>query len=159
MSKGYALTRNDTKEFARRVRKNLDFIVSKRREGDNVHEVTQLTTALLGLVVFPWEASALKHIEALSLADLEQQGWPHWNILQDRNGETTTLGKLTYHLRNAAAHRRVGFSSDEPDMKDVEIIFADALPKKPVDWRASIRASDLKDFCDLFAQQLEHLVE
>jgi hypothetical protein len=123
-----------------------------------VHEVTQLTTSLLGLIVFPWERQALGKMEGWRLSDLEAQGWPSWTILKDRNGETITLGKLTYHLRNTASYRRLKFSSDGPDPKDVEIEFEDALQGKSVDWHARIRASDLKDCCDRFSQSLENLV-
>jgi HEPN pEK499 p136 len=158
MAEAYELQRNTTEGFARRVRKNLDFIITERRKGADVHEVTQLTTSLLGLIVFPWESHALGTMDAWPLSELETQGWPSWTILKDRNAETTTLGKLTYHLRNAASHRRLRFSSDGPDPKDVEIEFEDALPGKPVDWHARIRASDLKDFCDRFSNSLENLV-
>ena len=87
-----------------------------------------------------------------------RQGWPAWKIVKDRNGETTTLGRLIYHLRNAASHRRLKFSSDEPNSEKVDIEFEDALPGKPVDWQATIRASDLRAFCNRFSQSLENLV-
>jgi HEPN family protein len=153
-----SFSRNTTEGFARRVRTNLNFVVAARHSGSDVHEVTQLTTSLLGLIVFPWEARALKELEAQSLEQLAVEGWPRWNILLDRDGETTTLGKLTWHLRNAAAHRRLRFSSDAREMDAVEIEFEDARPNRPVDWRAKIRASDLKLFCDRFSQALEDLV-
>lgn len=158
MSSRYELQRNTTEGFAKRVRNNLEFIVRKRSEGEDVHEVTQLTISLLGLIVFPWESRALGKMESWSLSDLERQGWPAWTIVKDRNGETTTLGELTYHLRNAASHRRLKFSSDGSEPGDVEIEFEDALPYKPMDWQARIRASDLKAFCDKFSQSLEDLV-
>lgn len=154
----YAMTRNSTEEFSRRVRKNLDFIIVQRRLGSDVHEVTQLTVSLLGLIVFPWEAYTLQRLEDQSLEDLQNDGWPKWDIVLDRNGETTTLGKLTYHLRNAAAHRRITFSSDDSDMNNVTIEFKDALPKQPVDWVVRIQASDLKSFCDCFSRLLEAMV-
>ncbi len=159
MHEEYAFSRSTTEGFAARVRKNLDFIINKRSENDDVHEVTQLVTSLLGLIVFPWEGGALKHLEGLSLGKLEQQGWPHWDILLDEKGDTTTLGKLTWHLRNAASHRRLRFSSDDPDMSKVEIQFEDApLPHAPPNWRAKINAAELKEFCDRFTTKLEDLV-
>ena len=51
MSDAYSLSRNTTEGFAQRVRKNLDFIVKKRNEGEDVHEVTQLVTSLLGIII------------------------------------------------------------------------------------------------------------
>jgi CspA family cold shock protein len=154
----YAMTRNATEEFSRRVRKNLDFIISQRSAGADVHEVTQLTISLLGLIIFPWESSALHTLEDSLLEDLENEGWPRWEIVRDRNGETTSLGKLTYHLRNAAAHRRIRFSSDDPYLRHVIIEFEDAKPNQPVDWLARIPASDLKDFCDRFSSRIEGMV-
>jgi len=158
MADSYPMTRNSTEEFSRRVRKNLDFIIEQRRGGSDVHEVTQLTISLLGLIIFPWEAYALQTLEGRSLEDLQNDGWPRWDIVRDRNGETTSLGKLTYHLRNAAAHRRIRFSGDDRDMHRVTIKFEDAKPNQPVDWQPRIQASDLKDFCDRFSNMLEAIV-
>ena len=158
MDTEYSFGRNTTEGFARRVRKNLDFILESRRSGADVHDVTQLTTSLLGLIVFPWEAHALQHLESRSLEALDREGWPQWNIVLERVGEPRTLGTLTKHLRNAAAHRRIRFSSDARNMHEVEIELEDARPGRPVDWRAKIRASDLKVFCDRFSHALEELV-
>jgi hypothetical protein len=156
-SKG--LNRNATKEFAHRVRKNLDFVMKSRSEGEDVHEVTQLIISLLGLIVFPWEDGALRSIEGLTLTKLEQDGWPHWNITLDKKGDTHTLGKLIWHIRNAASHRRITFSSDDPEMSKVEIQFEDVPGKNaPVNWSAKINSEDLKLFCDLFTKRLEELV-
>jgi len=156
MQENFAFSRNTTVGFARRVRKNLDFIVKKRSEGHDVHEVTQLAISLLGIIVFPWEAGALGHVDSLSLSNLEQEGWPRWNILLDAKGDTNTLGKLTRHLRNAASHRRITFSSDDPEMAKVEIQFEDApRDEETASWRATINSADLKAFCDRFTKDLE----
>lgn len=159
MPEKYSLSRNITEEFARRVRKNLDFIIKKRNEGEDVHEVTQLVTSLLGIIVFPWQAGALKHLESLRLSDLEIQGWPRWEILLDEKRDTKTLYNLIRHLRNAASHRRLRFLSDDPEMHKVEIEFEDAPnDNAPPNWRAKINAADLKVFCDRFTERLEDLV-
>lgn len=158
MPENYSLSRNTTEGFARRVRKNLDFIIEKRRESEDVHEVTQLAISLLGLIVFPWEAHALQHLENLSLVELESEGWPRWEILLDEKGDTKTLGKLTWHLRNAASHRRLKFSSDDRDMHLVEVEFEDSANAKSPNWRAKINAANLKMFCDCFTKRLEELV-
>ena len=159
MLKKYSLNRGTTEVFARRVRKNVDFIIEKRAEGEDVHEVTQLVISLLGLIVFPWEDEALKRLESLSLSKLEEEGWPRWSILLDEKGDTTTLSKLIWHLRNAASHRRLKFSSDHREMDKVEIEFEDApTAKSPINWRAKINAADLKEFCYHFTERLEELV-
>jgi hypothetical protein len=159
MTENYSFSRNLTEGFAQRVRKNLDFIIKERGEGKDVYEITQLVTSLLGIIVFPSEAVALDYLEGLRLSDLEANGWPRWNILLDEKGDTRTLGTLIYHLRNAASHRRLSFSSDHREMRKVEIEFEDA-PKKhaPINWCAKINAGDLKLFCDLFTKRLEDLV-
>jgi hypothetical protein len=154
-----SLSRSSTEGFAKRVRKNLDFVIRRRQEGDDVHEVTQLVVSLLGLIVFPWEANALKNLESLKLLDLQRDGWPPWEILLDEIGDTSTLGKLTWHLRNAASHRRIGFSSDDPDLSSVTITFEDApASRAPANWRASISGEGLKGFCDRLGERLEELV-
>jgi hypothetical protein len=49
------IDRNTISGFARRVRKNLDFMISARAADADIHIVTHLTCSLLGLVVFPYE--------------------------------------------------------------------------------------------------------
>jgi hypothetical protein len=50
-------TRNDTLEFCRRTRRNLEFIENAPQNDPTapVHAVTQLALSLLGIVVFPYE--------------------------------------------------------------------------------------------------------
>jgi hypothetical protein len=159
MSENYSLSRNLTKGFAQRVRKNLDFIIKKHNEGEDVHIVSQLVTSLLGIIVFPWEAGALHRLEHIPLSELEENGWPKWNILLDEKGDTLTLGKLIRHLRNAASHRRLRFLSEDRELQKVDIEFEDAINKSlSPNWRARINAADLKLFCDRFTEKLEELV-
>jgi hypothetical protein len=156
-----SLNRNQTYDFAQRVRKNLEYIVKKRSEGEDVHEVTQLTISLLGLIVFPWEKHALNAIENKSLLELEKKGWPKWKIimLDEKKEEPRTLKDLIYHLRNASAHRRLYFSSDAPDMGNVDLAFEDAMDKKSKPYiRIEINASNLKKFCYLFIELIEEYV-
>ncbi|MGH9879275.1 MAG: HEPN family nuclease [Nitrososphaerales archaeon] len=134
-------------------------MIKNRNERNDVHEVTQLVLSLLGLIVFPWEALALKSLESLCLSELEEDGWPRWNILLDEKGDTNTLGKLSWHLRNAISHRRLRFFSEDQEMDKVEIEFEDAPQKAPINWRATINAKDLKSFCDRFTKRLEELVD
>lgn len=93
------------------------------------------------------------------MKDLEDEGWPVWQIELDEKGDNTSLGKLMWHLRNASAHRRLNFSGDDRYLSDVEIIFEDAPAKNaPINWRARISGSDLRLFCELFTSRLEDLV-
>jgi hypothetical protein len=158
MNEQYSLSRNLNKGFAQRVRKNLDFIIEKHNEGEDVHAVSQLVTSLLGIIVFPWEAGALSRLENIRLSDLEEKGWPRWHILLDEKGDTETLGKLVNHLRNATSHRRLRFLSDDRDLHKVEIVFEDTFKKsRPPNWRTKINAYDLKVFCDQITKKLEDL--
>ena len=88
------------------------------RDGNyDFHLVTHLMNSLLGLAVVP----RVKHVEdefwRASLQDLVARGWPEWNIPLDKPGKgrsnTKTLGRLTTHLRNAAAQSPVRHSGSQ----------------------------------------------
>ncbi|RMH35777.1 MAG: hypothetical protein D6690_08185 [Nitrospirae bacterium] len=156
MSGEFPVECNTTKGFAERVPKNLQFIIDQRREGADVHEVTQLVMSLLGLIVFPYEVGALQKIKNKDLGKLTNQGWPQWENLQDERNDTKTLGDLTRHLRNAVSHRRLQFSSDDRALNEVEIEFWDGPSKNKTNWRAKIKGDNLKKFCDKFAEALHN---
>ena len=147
--------RDDARDFARRTLKNLAYIQQARQQGVKVHLVTQLANSLLGLIVFPCaDRTVIEPVEIRPLDELARDGWPLWSIQQDddEKEETTTLGRLIYHLRNAIAHRRVAFSSDSPNLRDVTLHVHDAKSANaPVYWRASINAEDLLSFCERLA--------
>jgi hypothetical protein len=145
--------RNDSLEFARRTRRNLEAIEAARRNNVDVYPVTQLTLSLLGLVVFPWARQFDESVKSLSLQALFREGWPEWNFMK---GTSATLSDLMFHLRNAVAHRRVHFSSDSPDPKHVTIQFSDAKPKHAdTYWTAEISAEDLRLFCVKFIELVD----
>src|SRR5580698_4097693 len=68
--------RNQISGFAAKTRKNLDFIISSRANGADVHEVTQLMLSLLGLIVFPKEKGLDQRVESAKINTLAEQGWP-----------------------------------------------------------------------------------
>jgi hypothetical protein len=73
-----ALTaRNQISGFAAKTRKNVDFIISSRANGADVHEVTQLMLSLLGLIVFPKEKGLDERVESAKINTLAEQGWPY----------------------------------------------------------------------------------
>ncbi|MGY8666180.1 HEPN family nuclease [Bradyrhizobium sp. UFLA05-109] len=151
-------TRNEAEEFARRSRKNLIYVVEGQKHGAAVHVVTQLTTSLLGLVVYPYEKGFAELVQKLSLAELEAQGWPHWDISLGAE-HCQTLGQLGNRLRNAIAHRRVTFSTDSPAIEEVELEFEDQRPGAVAPhWRAAISAIGMLEFCTLFTQLIENVV-
>jgi hypothetical protein len=92
-------------------------------------------------------------LKQLDYQQLVVQGWPTWNMSL---GHVDTLGQLVRHVRNAIAHRRISFSSDDLDSTSVEIEFHDAPDEKaPAHWRATIRADHLREFCLKFAALVE----
>jgi len=149
--------RNDTLEFARRTRRNLNFIEEQAATGANVHIVTQLAISLVGLVVFPKEKLLLTSTRKKTIASMNEDGWPTWNITKDEAKlPTVTLYDIVYHLRNALAHGRLQFSSDSPRLDDVTIVAEDKLPgHSEINWAAEISAQNLRLFCYRFIDFIE----
>jgi hypothetical protein len=149
-------SRNETEGFAKRTRRNLDFILAAHRQHEDVHVVTQVVLSLLGLVVFPFERIIKSSNYRWFLADLEAQGWPHWTYL-DGSEPPTDLATLMTHLRHATAHSNVSFSSDSRYLAEVTITFMNRLPKRlgGGTWSACIRGDDLLVFCQRYLEFLE----
>ena len=146
------VSRNDAIEIARRTEKNLHFIKSEFDRGgedSSVHVVTQLVNSLLGLVILPREQYLELRHESAKLGQLTSEGWPEWNITK---GKANTLAQLARHVRNAAAHGRIAFSSDSRFLHEVLITVEDSADEgKTINWRAEIRGDHLYEFCTRFA--------
>ena len=121
MMKRLANDRNGTEIFARRTRKNLEFIATSAMNGEDVHPVTQAILALLGIVVFPWETSAFDLVKKRKLPALSAGGWPKWNMSGVKR--VIELGDLIEVLRHSIAHGNIEFSSDSKSPVDVTISF------------------------------------
>lgn len=136
--------------------KNLDRIEEARTAGEDVHVVTQRVVSLLGVVVFPWAQGVEEDIRTRRLEALGFQGWPRWDIFL---GKSETLGELLWHLRNSVAHRRLRFSSDSQDSREVSIEFQDARSEdaKP-NWGARISADDLELFLRRFIRLVDDVI-
>lgn len=149
--------RNDALVFAKRTLANLDHVLEAAREKGAVHPVTQLANSLLGLVIFPYEKVLVERIQEKQLSTL--RGWPTWDIKldeRDTSKKTRTLGMLLWHLRNAAAHGRLTFSSDSGDRRQVRLIVEDKPSSSTlVNWRAEISAADLETFCRKLAELID----
>jgi hypothetical protein len=145
-------TRNDTLEFCRRTRRNLEFIENALQNDPTapVHAVTQLTLSLLGIVVFPYERLD-ETIFYKTVTQMRGDGWFGWSIMLDKpkkaHETTRTLGDLLRHLRNAVAHGRLTFSSDSPSINDVSVTVEDGPENAPANWRACIEGPELRSFC------------
>lgn len=151
-------SRNQTEGFAKRTRKNLDFILAAHQQHEDVHVVTQVVLSLLGLVVFPFERIIKGSSHHWPLADLEARGWPRWTYL---NGckPPDDLSTLMTNLRHATAHSNVSFSSESRYLTEVTITFMNRLPKRlgGGTWEASIRGDSLLVFCQRYLELLEDL--
>jgi hypothetical protein len=149
-------SRNDSLGFAARTRENLEFVLDASSRGQHVHAVTQLVNSMLGLVCFPWEALVLDQAKQLPFETLPQDGWPKFVVTL---GKCNTLHDLLRHLRNAVAHGHMTYSSDSLNPNEVEIRFEDRPNKhSPVNWVASLRADDLKEFCHRFSKFVDDTI-
>jgi len=150
-------SRNDSLGFAERTRKNLDFIVAAAAQNKDIHLVTQIVNSMLGLVVFPWEATFSARTRQIRIADLKQEGWPEWRITL---GSSETLGDLIENLRHATAHRGIRFSSESPLPQEVEVTVWNRPRKKAaINWIATIRADELQDFCMRFMRVVQSTLD
>ncbi len=149
--------RNDALQFAYRTKKNLLYIEAAVRVNADVHHVTQIVNSLLGLIVFPKERNLLKYVEHVRLSDLKKKRWPEWSISV---GDSNTLAELIRHLRNAASHGRIVFSSDSRSPSKVWIEAEDYSKRKAIKltWKASIRADQLREFCLRFIDLIENTI-
>lgn len=154
-------TRNEALEFARRTRRNLEFVEKAKGQGAHVHVVTQLTVSLLGLVVFPKEKLLLDQAKSKTISDMRTENWPAWTILlDDPQKPTSNLADILKHLRNAVAHGRLTFTSDSERLEEVAIIVEDKKHREDPEayWRAQIDGKDLRSFCLHFVDFVENTI-
>jgi hypothetical protein len=148
--------RNTVWGFRDRVLRNLNFLNRARENGANVHVVTELITSLLGLIVFPYEEIKRSRCELFrdyKLNQLASKGWPQWTF---DVGSSDNVDDLIRHLRNAISHRRVSFSSDSRELKDVDVTFTDRPNGGTHDnWGTTINAEALLRFVLHFADLLK----
>ena len=164
-------SRNTAKGFGERTMKNLRVILNARRclQLPDAHEVTQLANSLLGLVVFPFQEGNFGNNNAKDAAEKETiQQWStqnkgNWNITlaacdcgtKKITWKPKTIRCLVRHIRNAAAHGRITFSSDERELENVTFAIEDGDPQaKPfkANFMANIDGADLLRFCQALSQ-------
>ena len=153
------VSRNAAMEIARRTEKNLGFIKAefdRMGEDSPVHLVTQLVNSLLGMVILPREQYLELRNEETDLGRLVSEGWPEWNVTK---GKTDTLGQLARHIRNAAAHGRITFSSDSRYLHEVVITVEDSRDGgESINWLADINGDKLYEFCVKFAMHVRETI-
>lgn len=153
-----AISRSTVEGFIQRTRTNLELIESTYENRADGHVVTQLVNSLLGIVVYPWEHQGLGHLKSQGMSEIGLEGWPD-QIMELGKAETNTVGQFIKHMRNAVAHGRVTFSSDDRELTHVTLTFEDCKNKSaPPYWRARINAKHLRQFCDRLMDMIENSV-
>lgn len=166
MQEFYSLeSRSLSTGLAQRTIKNLQFMQRAHESGDDVHIVTQVVNSVLSLLVFPVEKEKM-FFEAFASVRLDQP--PDFNAVQKALPDFPALPSLTVRqftgcknvrrffmrLRNAIAHRRIGFSSESHDLNEVIITLTDVDRQKAVEWDISLSAHDLLSLCRYIADEI-----
>jgi hypothetical protein len=152
------LDRGTIAGFALRVRKNTDFLVDAFERGEDVHIVTQFVLSLLGLIIFPYEEMARrKSFPIKTMKELEDEGWPKFNVIRGRGFET--LEDLIEHLRDAVSHYQIEFEpQNERHLDNITIILG--WPKgRPDSRRTKINGAAFCAFVRKFSTYIGGLVE
>lgn len=144
-----------TRDFAERTLKNLDYIETSEKKGENTYEITQLINSFLGLIVFPQENDKAR----VSQVAIDSK------IIQDLDvcitGNTYTgqygavnLQNLIYHFRNAISHGHIEpYANENGEIFKIE--FQDQNPfKKNEEFRIEVEISLLRKFVRAFAEAL-----
>lgn len=153
--------RNGSGEFARRSMKNLEFVLDAATHCADVHPVTQTVSALLALIVFPWQRGALHAVKNKRLPIAAGEGWPSFKMSGPRveANDIKTVGDLLEQIRHAVAHGHVYFDSDSRVPSDVTVTFENQPSRtQPPEWKGEIRADHLAAFCRAFSSFIEDYV-
>jgi hypothetical protein len=146
-------------DFARRTKKNLEFIEevvarSSTDSGHQVYEVTQLINSLLGLLVFPKERY-YDDLPEIPLQDLVKDGWPEIRLLVGRF-EPKNLKQLMRYLRNGIAHHNIEFTSQ--DGKTISGLIIWNIRNKRIDWKVELTLNDIRLIVYKFIELLEERI-
>lgn len=152
------------KEFAKRTRKNLEYIDSMVKGIDDeerkLYEVTQLVNSLLGLLVFP-QQEYVKKIPKTPLKNLGND-WPRFETISGKL-KKDNLNCLIKTLRNGVAHRNLEIDSKDKKMNAITI-WNKTWDKKDKDdriiehgeitWKGRLNIDDLRKFVMRFSDCL-----
>ena len=149
-------SRNTTRGFTGRTRKNLEPARASHCEREDFHVVTQLVNSFLGIVMLPSTRDHKHKALLITLNDLGKKDWPKWDIEEKDPEKTETLQRLLEKLRNAAGHGRFEFRGDleSRNLRDVWVTVSDdPIGNSP--WSAEINGEDLYTFCVLLSKYTE----
>jgi len=149
-------------DFARRTRKNLEFIEAHSGDADRqVYAFTQLINSLLGLLVFPKE-NFFRSIPETPLSELVAAGWPDIKPVQGRLKEDN-LRQLVRNLRNGVAHFNLEFMTNPQNELSGVRIWNNGVnksTKKPeITWKAELTTDELKTIVYKFIAIIEAMMK
>ncbi|SFG37312.1 HEPN family nuclease [Neptunomonas qingdaonensis] len=148
---------NVVRDFAKRTRKNLEYIEQGKKEGNEVYEITHLINSCLGLLVLPHE-NYINSIPTTSLDKLKDQGWV---VPQTINGtQPNDLKDLIRLLRNGVAHCNIAFTADSESKLDTLKIWNTQPRSGEKTWETELGFEELRSilfkFSDLILEHSEH---
>lgn len=156
------IKRNDPLGFAGFAWRNFRFIedAASQPNSPDVHPVTQLVLAMLGLIIFQEERNRNQYDQKIRSTKLNSPDWQYWNLMSP---SCSTLEELITNLRHSVAHGYVAFFSSSHDLDKVKIRFRNYLVRKKgkkvvsrkLVWTAHITADRLRAFCLRFKELLE----
>ena len=94
-------SRNTTRGFTGRTRKNLEPARASHCEREDFHVVTQLVNSFLGIVMLPSTRDHKHKALLITLNDLGKKDWPKWDIEEKDPEKTETLQRLLEKRRRA----------------------------------------------------------
>ncbi len=142
-------------DFARRTKKNLDFVRSAAKKENpteaKIFEFTQLINSMLGLLVFPKEKHWKKY-KNKRYAELIKQGWPKISSSEGFS-DAKTLEELLRYIRDAITHGQIEFLPKGGKLNGVKLWRKNRSGTK--DWEAELSKDDLEKFTNKFIEMLE----
>ncbi len=143
-------------DFAKRTKKNLDFVREAAKKENpteaKVYEFTQLINSMLGLLVFPKE-EYYKKIEDIKFDELVDQGWPKISSSGDFS-DAKTLGELLCHMRNAITHFHIEFLHEREELNGVKL-WDEEYSSRRKNWEAELSQDDLEKFTNKLVELLK----
>nr|WP_275406952.1 HEPN family nuclease [Desulfovibrio sp. JC010] len=142
-------------EYARRTRKNMDYVVASKVSYDrDVYEITQIINSLLGLVVFQYE-DFNELIDDTPLAGLDPRIWPE--CVRNFGPEGFSLRDFLFCFRNALAHSDIELIGNSGVIAGVKFGLNNCwkLPADP--WYISLTGNELRQFVESLSDVLSSI--
>jgi hypothetical protein len=140
-------SRNEPQGFAKRAKKNTDFIYRSKNAGEDVHTVTQSVISLLAILVFPLARGKLESLRSVPEDGKTDDPWP---ILRATGAQRENYYCHILNMRRALAHGRTEFLSDSRNANEVSLRFSNG------DWTCTLSTQEIENLSDRI---LKHLIE